>query len=242
MLRLVASGERVDPGDRAPRRRLRRAPNGRSTPARCGAPGTTAATVTTCSSWPRLASSWTMRRHHDAGRRRVGLEVRAQHDDPHRAPPGGRRRPAPRPDASSVNWRGVCGRPRPARRAGRSPRQRPPPRSRAVGAGSDQHGGVAHDFAHGRLGAADDRRVEHHRLDQGSSEAFVLAGKDHRHGACDQRVPLGVGHAGPARTTRSARPRSRTADITSASAAPAPPVSTSARSPSSAVIISTSAA
>ena len=59
---LVAAGERVDAADRAPRRVASRAHRvGRSSPARWRGPGTTAGPSRRASSWPRPASSSTMR-------------------------------------------------------------------------------------------------------------------------------------------------------------------------------------
>ena len=59
--------------------------------------------VTTSSSWPRLAELVDDPRHHPSRRRRVGVEVRAQHDEPHR-------------HAAVAEARSVGGGQRPARR------------------------------------------------------------------------------------------------------------------------------
>ena len=216
---------------------------GRSIPARCDGPGTRAATS------PRAA-----RARGVPARRRCGSSR-------HRSAPcrvrsaGTARRP------SSVRRLTVCGG---QRRPGCVERELAAAHSacgdellaavegHAHGGGPrlpelaasplDQHGRVADHLAHGRLRAADDWRVERHRLHQRRAEPFVLAREDERRGAGDRARRVRRRARGQCGPPVPASPRSPIAAMTSASAAPAPPISTSARSPSSTAIMSISTA
>ena len=149
--------------------------------------------ATTCSSWPRAASSATMRVEHAARRRGVGLDVRAEHDEAQRAVShrcrrvatglrrsrtrrGGRPRPSAAPDAAVVNG---------AARA--SPAATSSSRRGATSSSAPSHA----SSSSGRTSAASpatsgraarslqiDRRAERHRLEHRRPEPLVL-GREH---------------------------------------------------------------
>ena len=196
---LVLAGERIDPGDRSPRAVSCR-------PISAGHPGSTRCwryhgqrrdDVEVVAAGGELLDD---PRHDPPSRCRVGFEVRAQHDEAHGHDSfrrrGGRRWPAPLPDAATVN-RAARWRPRATSSSRRAATlARASAHSSTVGGSTT----AASPATSGRAARSlqTHRRAEGHRLEHRSAEAFVLRREHERLGEGDQ--PIAIGGGDPARS------------------------------------------
>ena len=221
---VLSRRERVDPGDRAPPRRL---PADRPAPP-AGLDGVVryhGRAVTTCSSWPRVGQLDDDARHDLAGRRRVGREVGAEDDELHGGaaePVAPRRREGAyrrahtvggdqaRADCTSVSsaaraWPAAIRRARRSASSSTRPiasaQPSPSSGSRSSTAGAADAPPAAPSRPPPTTGVPDGHRLQH-----GRAEPLVAAREDERVGAAQQAVAVARRAPGPVRTTRSPQP------------------------------------
>ena len=168
--------------------------------------------VTTCSWWPRAASSWTMLVITTPVGREVGLEVRAQHRDPHAALPSASRHVETSASTGSSQVSSAA-RLRPAsasrrRLSGSTSRVRivrvHPPTS----SGSRRRPASPTTSGSARARRGDDGRPEHHRLGGGGPEALE-GGRDRHRGAPAMSASRSARGMRPVRRTRASTPSRR---------------------------------